>query len=67
LNQARRELDRLRHGRLCYLSRSYQPAVRLRGNVGLPVVEYNFYVHRIVEGYYEGTGGAGAGLTTFDS
>ncbi len=36
------------------------------GKVGLPVVEYNFYAHRIVEGYYEELGRAGAGMTAFD-
>ena len=30
------------------------------------MVEYNFYAHRNVEGYYEETGRAGAGLTAFD-
>ena len=28
-------------------------SIRAAGKVGLPVVEYNFYAHRIVEGYYE--------------
>jgi mannonate dehydratase len=32
----------------------------------IPSVEYNFYAHRIVEGYYEETGRAGSGLTAFD-
>src|SRR5581483_5140256 len=41
-------------------------SIRAAGKVGLPVVEYNFYAHRIVEGYYEETGRAGAGLTAFD-
>ena len=41
-------------------------SVRAAGKVGLPVVEYNFYAHRIVEGYYEEIGRAGAGLTAFD-
>jgi mannonate dehydratase len=41
-------------------------SIRVAGKVGLPVVEYNFYAHRIVEGYYEETGRAGAGLTAFD-
>jgi mannonate dehydratase len=36
------------------------------GKVGLPVIEYNFYAHRIVEGYYETTGRGGAGYTSFD-
>jgi mannonate dehydratase len=29
-------------------------------------VEYNFYAHRLIEGYYAATGRAGAGMTTFD-
>jgi len=41
-------------------------SVRAAGRAGLPVVEYNFYAHRLVEGYYEETGRAGAGLTAFD-
>jgi len=41
-------------------------SLRAAGKAGLPVVEYNFYAHRIVEGYYEETGRAGAGLTAFD-
>src|SRR5579875_1223240 len=39
---------------------------RAAGRAGLPVIEYNFYAHRIVEGYYEETGRGGAGLTAFD-
>jgi len=35
-------------------------SIRAAGKVGLPVVEYNFYAHRIVEGYYEEIGRAGA-------
>jgi mannonate dehydratase len=41
-------------------------SIRVAGRVGLPVVEYNFYAHRIIEGYYEETGRAGAGNTAFD-
>ena len=41
-------------------------SVQAAGKVGLPVVEYNFYAHRIVEGYYEEIGRAGAGMTAFD-
>ena len=41
-------------------------SIRAAGKAGLPVVEYNFYAHRIIEGYYEETGRAGAGLTAFD-
>ncbi len=36
------------------------------GRSGIPVVEYNFYAHRLVEGYYEELGRAGAGLTAYD-
>jgi mannonate dehydratase len=42
-------------------------SIRAAGKVGLPVVEYNFYAHRIIEGYYEEIGRAGAGLTAFDN
>ena len=41
-------------------------SLRVAGRAGLPVVEYNFYAHRIGEGYYAETGRAGAGLTAFD-
>jgi mannonate dehydratase len=41
-------------------------SIRAAGKVGLPVIEYNFYAHRVIEGYYEETGRAGAGLTAFD-
>jgi len=41
-------------------------SIRAAGKAGLPVVEYNFYAHRLIEGYYEEAGRAGAGLTAFD-
>ncbi len=41
-------------------------SIRAAGRVGLPVIEYNFYAHRAVEGYYEEAGRGGAGLTAFD-
>lgn len=41
-------------------------SISAAGKAGLPVVEYNFYAHRAVEGYYEVTGRAGAGYTGFD-
>lgn len=41
-------------------------SIRAAGKVGLPVVEYNFYAHRAIEGYYEEDGRGGAGLTAFD-
>jgi mannonate dehydratase len=41
-------------------------SITAAGNVGLPVVEYNGYAHRAMEGYFEETGRAGAGWTGFD-
>lgn len=43
-------------------------SIRAAGKVGLPVVEYNFYAHRAVEGYYEQLDPerGGAGWTSFD-
>lgn len=41
-------------------------SIRAAGRAGLPVIEYNFYAHRLVEGYKEETGRAGAGLTAYD-
>jgi len=43
-------------------------SIRAAGKVGLPVIEYNFYAHRAVEGYYEQTDPdrADAGWTGFD-
>ncbi len=41
-------------------------SIRAAGKVGLPVIEYNWYAHRAMEGYFEETGRAGAGLTGFD-
>ncbi len=41
-------------------------SIQAAGQVGLPVVEYNFYAHRAMEGYYEETGRGGAGLTGVD-
>jgi mannonate dehydratase len=40
--------------------------IRAAGKAGLPVIEYNFYAHRAMEGYYEQPGRAGAGYTAFD-
>jgi len=36
------------------------------GKAGLPVVEYNWYAHRAMEGYYEVAGRARSGYTGFD-
>jgi mannonate dehydratase len=36
------------------------------GTVGLPVIEYNWYVDRLMEGYYYKEGRAGSGVTAYD-
>ncbi len=41
-------------------------SIQAAGQVGIPVVEYNFYAHRAMEGYYEEVGRGGAGLTGVD-
>lgn len=41
-------------------------SIRAAGQVGIPVIEYNWYAHRAMEGYFEETGRAGAGWTGFD-
>ena len=41
-------------------------SIEAAGKGGLPVVEYNFYAHRAIEGYYETVGRAKAGYTAFD-
>ena len=41
-------------------------SIRIAGKLGLPVVEYNWYAHRAMEGYFEEPGRAGAGSTGFD-
>jgi mannonate dehydratase len=41
-------------------------SIQAAGRAGLPVIEYNFYAHRAMEGYYEETGRAGSGYTAFD-
>ena len=41
-------------------------SVKVAGKLGIPVVEYNWYAHRAMEGYFEETGRAGAGWTGFD-
>ncbi|RDC64347.1 mannonate dehydratase [Adhaeribacter pallidiroseus] len=43
-----------------------QDSLRAAGTVGLPVVEYNFYAHRLMEGYYREDTRGGAGNTSFD-
>ncbi len=41
-------------------------SIRAAGEAGLPVIEYNFYAHRLTEGYKEEPGRAGAGYTAYD-
>ncbi len=43
-----------------------QKSIRAAGRAGLPVIEYNFYAHRAVEGYFETPGRGGAGMLSFD-
>ncbi|MEO8737703.1 MAG: mannonate dehydratase [Edaphobacter sp.] len=44
----------------------FKDSIRAAGKVGMPTIEYNFYAHRAIEGYYEVEGRGGAGLTGFD-
>jgi mannonate dehydratase len=44
----------------------FKNSIRAAGKVGMPTIEYNFYAHRAIEGYYEVDGRGGAGLTGFD-
>jgi len=43
-------------------------SIRAAGKVGLPVIEYNWYAHRAMEGYFEETDDVrpGVGWTGFD-
>ena len=41
-------------------------SIEAAGAVGISVIEYNFYAHRAMEGYYEEAGRGGAGLTGAD-
>jgi mannonate dehydratase len=41
-------------------------SIRAAGKVGLPVIEYNFYANRLMEGYKEELGRGGAGYTAYD-
>ena len=40
-------------------------SIHAAGEAGIPVVEYNFYANRLMEGYYEIKGRGGAGMTGF--
>jgi len=44
----------------------FKESLKVASICGLPNVEYNFYVDRLVEGYHEVEGRGGAGLTAFD-
>jgi mannonate dehydratase len=44
----------------------FKTSVRAAGKVGLPVIEYNWYAHRAIEGYYLEEGRGGAGYTAFN-
>lgn len=41
-------------------------SIRVAAKVGLPVIEYNFYAHRLTEGYKQEPGRGGAGYTAYD-
>ena len=41
-------------------------SIRAAGAAEIPVVEYNFYAHRLTEGYLEEPGRGGAGMTAYD-
>lgn len=42
-------------------------SLRVAGICGIPIVEYNFYVDRLIEGYFETPGRGGSGVTGFDN
>ncbi len=46
--------------------RKIQESLKAAGNVGLPVVEYNFYAHRFTDGYYDTNARGGAGTLSMD-
>jgi mannonate dehydratase len=41
-------------------------SIRAAGRAGLPVIEYNFYANRLIDGYKEEAGRGGAGYTAYD-
>ena len=43
-----------------------QDSLKAAGVVGLPVVEYNFYAHRFIDGYYNTLARGGAGTLSMD-
>jgi len=45
----------------------FNESLRVAGECRLPTVEYNFYVDRLIEGYFETPGRGGSGVTGFDN
>jgi mannonate dehydratase len=43
-----------------------QDSLKAAGAVGLPIVEYNFYAHRFIDGYYNTSARGGAGTLSMD-
>jgi len=41
-------------------------SIQAAGKAGLPLIEYNYYANRVMEGYFEELGRAGIGHTGFD-
>lgn len=41
-------------------------SINAAGAVGLPVIEYNWYIDRLMEGYYYKEGRGGSGITAYD-
>jgi mannonate dehydratase len=46
--------------------RKIQDSLKAAGEAGLLIVEYNFYAHRFVDGYYDTTARGGAGTLSMD-
>jgi len=44
----------------------FMESIKVAGKCGLPNVEYNWYVDRLIEGYYEVEARGGSGVTGFD-
>lgn len=44
----------------------FTDSLKVAGKCGLPNVEYNFYVDRLIEGYFEVEARGGSGVTGFD-
>jgi mannonate dehydratase len=46
--------------------RKIKESINAAGAVGLPVIEYNWYIDRLMEGYYYKEGRGGSGITAYD-